>query len=69
MATAGYSGGAMLKDSKFVFKHPRAWEKVAVVSDDDWLRRSTALFGWMVSGQVKVFPHSEAGEAREWLTA
>ena len=50
MATAGYSGGAMLEDSKLVFKHPRAWEKVAVVSDDDWIRRSIALFGWMVPG-------------------
>jgi hypothetical protein len=64
----GYSAGAVWQDSKLLFKHPSSWEKVAIVTDEDWLRRSVSLFGWMVPGEVKVFANSDSTEARDWVT-
>jgi hypothetical protein len=64
----GYSAGAVLQDSKLLFKHPSSWEKVAIVTDEDWLRRSVSLFGWLVPGEVKIFANSDSTEARDWVT-
>src|SRR5262245_20675253 len=46
----GYTAGAFFQDGKLIFKHPLSWERVAVVTDEEWIRRSLAIFGWMVPG-------------------
>jgi hypothetical protein len=64
----GYSAGAVWEDSKLLFKHPSSWEKIAVVTDEDWIRRSLSVFGWMVPGEVKVFANGDTSQARDWVT-
>ena len=32
--------------------HLSAWEKTAVVSDEEWLHQVEALFGWMSPGEL-----------------
>lgn len=65
----GYSAGAMWDDAKIGMAHPRSWEKCAIVTDVDWLRRSIKAFGWMVSGEVKVFSNAELEAAKEWVAS
>lgn len=48
-------------------RHRRAWERVAVVTDADWLRRAFELFSWMVPGQMRLFAESELEQAKAWV--
>jgi SpoIIAA-like len=36
------------------------------VTDIDWMRHLTELFGWMTPGEVKVFPLAQRGAAIAW---
>ena len=49
--------------------HLGSWERMAIVSDKEWLAHAIALFGWMVPGSVKRFPLAGLDEAKAWLTA
>ena len=65
----GYSGGAAWQDGKLGMGHLTKWEKMAVVSDHDWIRHTVNLFGYMIPGKVKVFTVAEEADASEWITA
>ena len=62
----GMTGGAVWEDLKVGVEHLHAWKRIAVVTDIDWVRHGTALFGWMTPGQVKVFPLAQRDEAIAW---
>jgi SpoIIAA-like len=62
-----YTAGAVWQDTKLGLGHLRSWERIAVVSDAEWLHRSIAALGWAVPGEIKVFGSSEAAAAREWV--
>ena len=63
-----YSVGAMWADTKLTAGHRKGWDKVAVVSDADWLENSVKAFGWLMPGKVKVFETDDVDDAIEWLT-
>ncbi len=48
-------------------KHRDAWERIAVVTDLDWLWHSFELFSWMVPGEMRLFRESELEQAKAWL--
>jgi hypothetical protein len=62
----GMSGGAMKEDFKLGVHHLKALERMAVVTDLDWMRHFMSLFGWMVHGEMRVFPLSERADAITW---
>jgi hypothetical protein len=66
-----FDAGALWEDMKFGFgsglRHVSAWERMALVSDADWVRHSIALFGWLVPGDVRVFPLDQLDAAKTWL--
>ena len=62
----GMTGGALWQDLKVGVEHLHAWKRIAVVTDIDWMRNVTGLFGWMTPGQVKVFPLAQRDEAIAW---
>jgi SpoIIAA-like len=47
--------------------HLSAWERIAVVSDADWVRRAISLFGWMSPGELRAFGREELEAAKEWV--
>ena len=63
-----YSAGAVWADTKLFAGHPRGWERVAVVSDADWLDNSVKAVGWLTPGRVRVFETDDMDDALEWLT-
>ena len=69
----GLDAGAVKEELSTDFglglRHLGSWERMAVVSDTEWLAHALALFGWMVPGSVKRFPESGMDEAKAWLTA
>ncbi|HCB05171.1 MAG TPA: STAS/SEC14 domain-containing protein [Nocardioides sp.] len=64
-----YSAGAMWADTKLWAGHLRSWQKVAIVSDADWLEHAVKAFGWMMPGEVKVFDDDDLDDAKSWLVA
>ena len=62
-----YSPGAMWADTKLWAGNLRAWNRVAIVSDADWLENAVKAFGWMMPGKVKVFDDDDIEEAKAWL--
>lgn len=63
----GAEAGAMWEDMKLGLGHLTGWERMAVVSDMDWLSRSVRLFGVILPGEMRAFPRSQAAEARGWI--
>ncbi|MGO9057741.1 MAG: STAS/SEC14 domain-containing protein [Candidatus Binataceae bacterium] len=50
-------------------EHLSRWERVAVVTDVDWIRHAVYVFRFLMPGEIRVFAVSEAAAAREWITA
>src|SRR5438105_2937388 len=65
-AFEGFSGGALWQDLKMGVEHWRAWKRIALVTDVDWMIHGTQLFGWMTPGEVKHFALAERQAAIAW---
>jgi len=65
----GFGIGAMWADAKVGLEHPSAWERIALVTDIDWLRSATHLFGFAMPGEVRVFSNAELPDAKKWVAA
>ena len=65
----GMSGGALWQDLKVGIEHLRAWKRIALVTDIEWMEQMTSLFGWMTPGEVRHFPLAQRDEAIAWAAA
>jgi hypothetical protein len=63
--------GALREDLKLELdlgiRNRDAWERIAAVTDIEWLRRAFGVFSWMVPGEIRMFPESELDQAKAWL--
>jgi hypothetical protein len=66
---SGFDAGAAWEDFRLGMEHFAHWERVAVVSDLDWIRLAVSAFRFLLPGQVRVFGTSDLAEARRWIGA
>ncbi len=66
---AGIDPGAAWEDFKVGMEHLSRWERIAVVTDVDWIKHMVHFFSFLLPGTAKVFPLSDAARAREWIVA
>lgn len=66
---AGFEVGAMWEDLKLGMVHLPRWERIAVVTDIEWIKHTVRLFSFLIPGTVRLFPLSEARKARAWIVA
>ena len=66
-AYEGLDPSAVAADAGLGVEHFRSFERLAVVSDLDWVRRAIGLFGPLIPGEVRVFPLHESEQARAWV--
>ncbi len=66
---AGVEVGAVLDDIKVGMGHLSRWERVALVSDVEWIRHMAMAFAFLMPCPIKAFHASEAAAARAWITA
>lgn len=66
---AGFEMGALWDDAKIGLQHLTEWERIAVVTDNDWLRSAIKVLGFIIPGQVRVFANDQLAEAKVWLCA
>jgi hypothetical protein len=65
----GFAAGAMWDDMKLGIAHLNAWERVAVVTDVDWVSNATNLFKFVMPCPVKVFSFKDRAAAEKWIAA
>ena len=64
----GFTAKAMWDDAKVGLQHLTSWERIAVVTDVDWIRTAIKAFGFVMPGHVRVFGNNGLMEARQWLS-
>jgi len=60
-------GDAMTKDTGFRARHASSFERMAVVSDEDWARPALRALSMLLPGKAKAFRVRELGAAKAWL--
>ncbi|TDN63268.1 STAS/SEC14 domain-containing protein [Paraburkholderia sp. BL10I2N1] len=66
---SGFTSGAMWDDMKLGVTHIGAWERVALVTDVEWIATATRMLGFVLFCPVRVFANSELAEAKNWIAA
>ena len=64
---AGIDPSAVWEDFKVGMEHLTRWERIAIVTDVDWIKHTMQFFSFLMPGATKAFPSAEAARAREWL--
>jgi hypothetical protein len=60
-------GDAMRADTGFRARHAAAFERVAVVSDEDWMRPAMRALSFLLPGKARGFPVHDLAAAKAWL--
>jgi len=63
----GYEADAAWEDVKLGMKTFTSYERIAVVTDSVFVRRSVKAFGWLMPGEVRVFAMDGLDEATAWI--
>lgn len=61
-------GDAMGADLSYRARHASSFERVAVVSDEDWMRPALRVLSVLMPGKAKAFRVHQLADAKEWLT-
>jgi hypothetical protein len=62
-------GDAMRADAGFRARHASSFERVAVVSDEDWMRPALRALSFLLPGKARGFRVRDLAAAKEWLAA
>ena len=60
-------GDAMKAGAEFRARHANAFERVAIVSDEDWARAALRVLSALLPGQVRGFAASDLSDAKRWV--
>jgi hypothetical protein len=60
-------GDAMSADAGFRARHASSFERVAVVSDEDWVRPALRALSFLLPGKAKGFRVNDLPDAKAWL--
>ena len=66
-ATREVEGDAVKADTAFRARHASSFDRVAVVSDEDWVRPALRALSFLLPGKAKGFPVRELADAKAWL--
>jgi hypothetical protein len=66
-----FEAGALFEDTKtgvtLGLGHPKAWKRMALVTDVDWIAKALHMFGWLTPGEVKLYQLEGLEEAKAWV--
>jgi hypothetical protein len=60
-------GDAMSADTGFRARFATSFERVAVVSDESWMRPAMRALSFLLPGKAKAFPVAKLADAKAWL--
>ncbi|GAA4697199.1 hypothetical protein GCM10023215_39200 [Pseudonocardia yuanmonensis] len=64
-----YESDEFQEEIAFAVRHPTSYERVAVVSDETWLRPALRVLSLLVPGRLRGFPVAELEAAKRWVAA
>jgi hypothetical protein len=64
----GYDASAAWEDFKVGIEHFSRWERIAVITDVEWIKLAMQAFSVFLPGAIRVYPTEEASQARLWIT-
>jgi hypothetical protein len=64
---SGIEPGAVWDDFKVGMEHVLRWERIAVVTDVEWIRYTIRAFSFVIPAVTKIFPLDEEAKARDWI--
>jgi hypothetical protein len=64
----GYTGLAAWEDAKIGIRHFSDFDKIAVVTNLNWVVRTVKAFAFIVPGEVRVFANEEIDAAQAWVS-
>ena len=47
--------------------HPRAWTRVALVTDVEWIAKAMHTFGWLTPGEARLYGLDGLEDAKAWV--
>ena len=65
----GFTGAAAWEDAKIGMRHFASFERIAVISDAEWIQHMVKAFGFVIPGEVRIYSQSGFDEARSWITS
>ncbi|MBL7829536.1 MAG: STAS/SEC14 domain-containing protein [Saprospiraceae bacterium] len=60
--------GAWMKDAMMGLQHLSKWNKAAIVSDVEAIRKFTNLFSYLMPGEYRGFEHKDLQQAIDWVS-
>jgi hypothetical protein len=69
MTDGDLEGDAIKAGAGFRARHASSFERVAVVSDEDWVRPALRVLSFVLPGETKGFRVSELEDAKAWLAS
>ena len=69
LATGDVDSDAMKADLEFRARHASSFDRVAVVSDEDWLPPALRVLSFLVPGKARGFRTRELEAAKTWLAS
>ncbi|MGA2108542.1 MAG: STAS/SEC14 domain-containing protein [Syntrophorhabdales bacterium] len=66
---AGFTAGAMWDDAKVGLRHLTAFDKIAVVSDVEWITGVVKIFSFVIPALVRTFGNEDFLEAKAWVSS
>jgi hypothetical protein len=60
-------GDAVSSDAGFRARHASSFDRVAVVSDEDWVRPALRVLSFLLPGKAKGFRVHDLEHAKQWL--
>ncbi|HEY5336652.1 MAG TPA: STAS/SEC14 domain-containing protein, partial [Rhizomicrobium sp.] len=62
-----YELEAMWDDGAFGIRHWREFKRVAVVTDQPWMRAGVSMFAPLIPAEVRLFALAELPAAKNWI--
>lgn len=64
---SGMEPAAAWEDFKLGVQHLTQWERVAVVTDVEWMRIALSIFRFLIPGELRMFDVCQSDQARAWV--
>lgn len=64
----GFEPSAMWEDLKVGLGNLTRWDRIAVVTDIEWIKTTMGFFAFLMPAPTRLFPRAEAAHARTWIS-
>lgn len=66
---SGFTGAAAWEDTKIGMRHFTDFERIAVVTDTEWVRNMVKAMGFVLPGDVRTYAEDSLDDAKSWVSA